>query len=237
MTTPFSPPADYARVKVVASFEELVSTPLADGVNALCWPRRLVGDFDEIAARVGPLDEITSLDEADLLALDLGPDGRAARAVLIEDLRRLRDAGLAPNLDLIPAYPKDDYAGPVPVDVYSFHADSAPVPADTFLCSYTVAASEGLRNEEARRRVDVPETRAELLRLHGGVDDAEFRAFLNENCFDLHYVPVAGARPFDFGLGNLWRIATEWPGNPVPPCVHRAPATEPGRPPRLLLIS
>ena len=124
----------------------------------------------------------------------------------------------------------------MPVDVYSFHADSAPVPADTYLCSYTVAASEGLRNEDALRRVDVPETRAALLALHGGADDAGFLAYLGENCFDLHYVPVAGARPFSFGLGHLWRIATEWPGNPVPPCVHRAPATAAGQPPRLLLI-
>ena len=45
------------------------------------------------------------------------------------------------------------------------------------------------------------------------------------------------AEPFSFGLGNLWRIAVEYPDSPVPPCVHRAPATIPGRPPRLLLIS
>ncbi len=40
-----------------------------------------------------------------------------------------------------------------------------------------------------------------------------------------------------FGLGNLWRIAVDYPGSPVPPCIHRAPITRPGRPPRLLLIS
>ena len=27
------------------------------------------------------------------------------------------------------------------------------------------------------------------------------------------------------------------PGSPVPPCIHRAPETHPGDPPRLLLIS
>ena len=36
---------------------------------------------------------------------------------------------------------------------------------------------------------------------------------------------------------NLWRIATDHPGCPVPPCIHRAPATLPGASPRLLLIS
>jgi hypothetical protein len=46
-----------------------------------------------------------------------------------------------------------------------------------------------------------------------------------------------GAQPFSFGLGHVWRIACEHPGSPVPPCIHRAPETAPGQPPRLLLIS
>jgi hypothetical protein len=29
----------------------------------------------------------------------------------------------------------------------------------------------------------------------------------------------------------------EYDGSPVPPCIHRAPDTRPGDPPRLLLIS
>jgi len=61
--------------------------------------------------------------------------------------------------------------------------------------------------------------------------------YLNENFYDLHYAPVEGAQPFSFGLGNFWRIATEYPGSPVPPCIHRAPPDAPGRAPRLLLIS
>lgn len=125
----------------------------------------------------------------------------------------------------------------MPTDVYSFHADSATVEADTYLCSYHQSASEGLRNDEARRRVDIPETRAELLQLFGGVDDGDFLEYLAENCFDLHYAPTPEARPFSFGLGNLWRIAVDYPDSPVPPCVHRAPETRPGQSPRLLLIS
>jgi hypothetical protein len=80
-------------------------------------------------------------------------------------------------------------------------------------------------------------TRAELLSAFGGDDGPDFRAFLTDHCYDLHYAPAAGARPFSFGHGNLWRIATDYPGSPVPPCVHRAPDTQPGDPPRLLLIS
>jgi hypothetical protein len=85
--------------------------------------------------------------------------------------------------------------------------------------------------------VDVPELRAELRQLYGGGNDDGFREFLNENFLDLHYKPLPHALPFSFGLGHLWRIATLYPGNPVPPCIHRAPATLPGQPPRLLLIS
>jgi hypothetical protein len=166
---------------------------------------------------------------------------------MLEDLRLLRDRSLAPELNCIHAYPRDDTDGPVPTDVFSFHADSAPVEADTYLCTYFGPASEGLRNDEALRRVDVPATRAELLKAFGGEDDADFREHLSENCYDLHYAPIAGAQPFSFGLGNLWRIAIEYtgPGSPchssperrrVPPCVHRAPETASGEA-RLLLIS
>ena len=83
----------------------------------------------------------------------------------------------------------------------------------------------------------LPQTRAELLRLYGGPDDARFAAWLAEQCYDLHYAALPHARPYSFGFGNLWRIATKCPGSPVLPCIHRAPATRPGRPPRLLLIS
>ena len=236
-TPPFAPPSDVACIKVVGSFEELVSTPFADGVNALCWPRTLAGNFQEIVDQLGGVEEITSLDEDDLRALDLSEAGRAARDILIEDLRRLRDRDLAPELNCIPAYPRDEEQGLVPTDVYSFHADSANVIADTFLCSYTVASSEGLRPEDAVRCANIPETRAALLKQYGGADDDGFKVFLNENFFDLHYDALPGAQPYSFGLGNLWRIATACPGSPVPPCVHRAPTTQPGRPPRLLLIS
>ena len=234
---PFSLPADYARIKVVKSFDELVTTPFGDGINALCWQRTLPGDFCEVSEQLGDSEGITTLDEARLRGLALSPAGRVAAEILTEDLRRLHEHGLAPVLNCIHAYPRDEDPAVVATDVYSFHADSAPVAADTYLCSYTEAPSEGLRNEEAQRRVDHPETRAELLKVFGGEDGENFREFLNENCYDLHYAASPQARPFSFGLGNFWRIAIDYPGSPVPPCVHRAPETIAGRPPRLLLIS
>ena len=230
-------PPDYPRIQRVNSFEELVTTPFANGVNAFCWPRTLPGDFSEVVELLGGGEGIVTLDDTRLLALPVSAAGRVAVDILLADQRRLREHDLDPVLNSIHGYPRDEDAGPVSTDVFSFHADSATVAADTWLCTYHGAASEGLRNDEAQRRVDLPATRAELLRQFGGEDNEEFREYLKENCYDLHYAPVPLARPFSFGLGNLWRIATDYPGCPVPPCIHRAPATLPGHPPRLLLIS
>lgn len=235
-TPPYTPPAGYARVKVVGSFNELISTPFAHGVNALCWPRVLAGDFAEVIGRLGAGDAIVKLDEARLRSLAVSAAGRMAIEAMLVDLRRLRERGLAPELNCIHGYPRDNDAEVVPVHVFSFHADSAPVASETWLCTYHSSPSEGLRNEDALRRIDVPETRAALLQVYGGADDAGFKEFLKDNCYDLHYAAAPGAQPFSFGLGHLWRIAVDYPSSPVPPCVHRAPDTIPGEP-RLLLIS
>jgi hypothetical protein len=230
-------PPGYARIKLVDSFHELVTTAFADGVNALCWRRTLPGDFAEVVERLAVDEGITSLDDSRLDCLSVSAGGRAAIDVLLEDQRVLRAHHRAPVLNCIRDYPRDENPGPVSTDVFSFHADSAPVETDTWLCTYHGPASEVLRNDEAQRRVDISGTRAELLKCFGGKDDDDFREYLSDNCYDLHYAAVARARPFSFGVGNLWRIAVDWPGSPVPPCIHRAPKTRPGQPPRLLLIS
>jgi hypothetical protein len=227
---------DYDRIQRVQSFQELATTPFTHGVNALCWPRPLIGDFAEIVQRLGAGEGIVTLDEARLLALPVSPAGAAAVATMLEDLRRLRALDRDPVLNCIYAYPHDEAAAAVATDVFSFHADSAPVAADTWLCTYHGAPSEGLRNEDAVRRVTVPETRTQLLAEYGGTDDDDFQEYLKENCYDLHYAPLPHAQPYSFGLGHLWRIAVDYPSSPVLPCIHRAPATVPGQP-RLLLIS
>ena len=230
-------PPGYARIKMVNSFDELVATRFGAGVNALCWKRTLPGDFGEVVKHLIVGAGITAIDEARLASLAVSAAGGEAIDVLLEDQRLLRHHERDPVLNCIDGYPADDDPGPVSTDVFSFHADSAPVEADTWLCTYHGPASECLRNDEAQRHVDIPETRAELLRRFGGEDGDDFREYLREHCYDLHYAAVPDARPFSFGLGNLWRIAVDYPGSPVPPCLHRAPKTLPGQPPRLLLIS
>jgi hypothetical protein len=223
-------------IRLVSSFAELVAARFTNGVNALCWERTLPGDFSELVARVGDADEpIVVLDEARLRQLPVSAAGRAAAEAILNDLRLLREQDRDPVLNCIYGYPRDEEAGPLPTDVFSYHADSAPVEADTWLCTYHGSPSEGLPNADVIRRVDDPATRAELLRQYGGDDDDDFRDYLHEHCYDLHYAPRPDARPYSFGIGHLWRIAVDWPGSPVPPCVHRAPATIPGQP-RLLVI-
>lgn len=217
-------------------FNELISATFGGGVNAICWPRALSGDFAEVLTQLKPGPGITTLEEEQLLALPLSAAGRMAVEVMLKDQRLLREHGLDPVLDCVNGYLPVEDPGPLRTDVCSFHADSATVPADTWLCTYHGASSEILRHEEAVRRVDMPATRAELLRHYGGADDAGFAEYLNDHYFDLHYAPLRSAKPFSLGVGNLWRIALEYPGCPVPPCIHRAPDPVPGQP-RLLLIS
>jgi len=221
----------------VDSFDELMSAQFSERVNAFCWRRDLRGDFDVFARAVETKGEIVSLEDEELLGLPLSLEGSNARSILLRDLKLLREAGLSPSLELVPAYDKSGLTDCVPLDVYDFHADSATVPIDTFLCSYTVAASQGVSNRFVERYTDDPKIRAKLLEQFGGQDDEAFSTYLREHFYDLHYRARPSAKPIDFGLGNLWRIATQYPGSPVAPCIHRAPTPLVGQPPRLLLIS
>lgn len=230
-------PPEHPRIKRVNTIQELVTTPFANGVNALCWLRTLPGDFNEVVEQLKAGEGITALGEDGLNSLKVNAAGRTAIDMMLADLGLLRALGRDPVLNCVNGYPRDEDPGPVATDVFSFHVDRAPVEADTWLCTYHGAASQGLGNDEALRRADVPATRAELLRQFGGADNGDFRAYLNDNCYDLHYIPVPGGQPWSFGMFNLWRIAVDWPGSPVPPCIHRAPETKPGDPVRLLLIS
>ncbi len=235
--TAFTVPPGYNRIIVVRSLNELADTPFTDGVNALCWPRALPGDFHAVVEGLGPGEGIITVDESCLAHLALSDAGKTARDALLADQQMLRACGLQPNLDCVHGSLREEPEGLFHTDVHSWHIDTATVPADTYLCTYAGATSEGLRNDEAQRKVDVPKTRAELLRLYGGSDDAGFLEYLADSFYDLHYAALPQARPFSFGIGNLWRIAIGHPGSLVPPCVHRAPLTLPGQPTRLLLIS
>lgn len=228
------PGRDVASVQVVSTFEGLLA-PFSTSINARCFERSLPGDFEGLARVFAPRAEA----EGGLLVLTAamlrevrGLDPLAV-ATLTDDLARLEALGRAPQLNVVLRYPRDPSGLAFPVDVYSFHADRAPVEADTFLCTYAGAASEGLEFADAERLVDDPALRA-ALRQHFGRAEG-FDEFLERESFDLHFRPRAGAAPFTFGPGHLWRIAVSSPGSAYPPCIHRAPE-ELGTP-RLMLIA
>lgn len=222
------------QIQYVASFDTLVSRPFDGAMNAVCWSRQLGGDFGEIVRKVVQSGNITVLEEADLLALDLSEQGRLAREVLLGDMQLLTDHGAAPVLNLIRYYDRDDAVPFFPTDVYSWHVDRAPIPTATFLCTYYGAASEILPNVQAEQKILVPEIRAELWQLYGGEEEG-FEDWLSEHFYDLHYHARPDAQPVNLGLGNLWRLAVDCEGSGVLPCVHRAPVEADGRV-RLLLI-
>ena len=221
-------------IPCVTNFEDLVSTSFRGAINAICWRRTLAGDFAEIVNKIALNENIAVLDEDELRAMQLSEQGQLAREILLLDLKLLTAYGAAPTLNLIRYYDRDDGCPFFPTDVYSFHVDRSPVPADTFLCTYYGEPSEILPNAEAEQKVLVPEIREELKKIYGGAAEG-FESFLTEHFFDLHYQALPGAQPISLGNGNLWRLAIDHPASPVLPCVHRAPTEQPGQS-RLLLI-
>ncbi|WP_343633646.1 hypothetical protein [Fluviicola sp.] len=222
------------QIRYVSSFQELISEPFRGEVNAIGWMRQLAGDFSEIVDKIELTGNITEVDPEELLELTLSEDGQLARSILLNDLEVLKAHGAAPVLNIISQYDKDEDFPFFPTDVYSFHADRSPIPTSTFLCTYQGDASEIVPNAQATQKIQIPEIRNELRKLYDG-KEAGFEEFLTENFFDLHYQAAPDARIINLGVGNIWKLAVDHPGNPVLPCIHRAPHEHSGQK-RLLLI-
>ena len=88
--TAFTLPPGNPRLKVVGSFHALVRTPFADGINALCWPRALPGDFREVVEALGIGEGIVTVDDSCLHRLALSDAGKMARDLLLADQQMLR---------------------------------------------------------------------------------------------------------------------------------------------------
>ena len=222
------------RIHYVTNFQDLVSTPFNGEINAICWTRKLTGDFSEIVKKVELRGNITEIEQVELSELQLSAQGQLAREILLNDLKILKAHGASPILNVINHYDRDDTYSFFPTDVYSFHVDRSPIPTDTFLCTYYGESSEILPNSQGIQKVLIPEIREELKKLYHGADEG-FESFLSEHFFDLHYQAEPGAQPINLGIGNLWRLAIDHPESKVPPCLHRAPKEKPGQN-RLLLI-
>ena len=86
------PPAEN-QVHNVTNFQDLVSTPFHGEINAICWKRELRGDFSEIITKLEAKENITVLDQEDLLELQLSEEGRLARIGTPLHLFRLARCG------------------------------------------------------------------------------------------------------------------------------------------------
>lgn len=222
------------QIQYVTSFQDLVSMPFHGERNAICWQRKLSGDFSEIVNKVKLNGNISTLEPEELLALQLTKQGQLAREILLNDLKLLTAHGASPALNLIRCYDRDDAYPFFPTDVYSYHVDRSPMPTDTFLCTYYGEPSEILPNAQAEQKVLVPEIRDELKKIYDGAEEG-FESFLSEYFFDLHYRAKPNAQPINLGLGHLWKLAVDHPESMAIPCVHRAPKEQSGQI-RLLMI-
>ena len=222
------------QIQYVSNFQDLVSTPFQGDVNAICWTRSLSGDFAEIMKKLAPKENMCELEVENLLALALSEEGKLARDILIQDMKLLETHGASPILNIIKCYEREDGDAFFSTDVYSFHVDRSPVPADTFLCTYYGATSDILANADAEQKVLVPEIREALRKIFDGSAE-DFESFLVEHFFDLHYRAKTNAVPINLGVGQLWRLAVDHPESTVLPCIHRAPKEKDGEL-RLLLI-
>jgi len=210
------------QIKFFNNFVEFVKTPFEGKINAHCFDRNLIGNFEEITKKLKLIDDITVITIDHLMELRLSEKGNLAREIIIKDLKLLTDLGASPTLNLLKCYERDDILDFISTDVYSYHVDSSPIATDTYLCTYFGTSSDILPNNMVTQKILIPEIRNKLKEIYTGPEN-EFETFLEEFYFDLHYQPKPNAKPFNLGLGNLWRLAVKNPQQLVPPCIHRAP--------------
>ena len=99
---------EYSQVALVSTFDDLVNTAFSGHTNAICWHRKLEGDFEEIVSKLKLRDNITEVSIAELLSLQLSASGNVAREIILSDLKSLNDIGASPSLNLLKNYERDE---------------------------------------------------------------------------------------------------------------------------------
>ena len=73
------------QIQYVTNFQDFVSTSFHGKINAICWNRKLVGDFSEIVDQLKGKEYLENIDEEELNRLNLSEQGKLARHRLLED--------------------------------------------------------------------------------------------------------------------------------------------------------
>lgn len=108
-------------IQNVSSFEKLMATPFQGYINAMCWNRKLEGDFEEIVNALKCNENRSTVHPQKLMQLQLTEQGQLARAIILNDLKMLEEQGAAPTLNVINNYESDEDNPFFPTDVHSFH--------------------------------------------------------------------------------------------------------------------
>jgi len=222
------------QIQIVNSFEELISKPFQGKVNAIGWIRQSDANFKEIVDQLKLFEDITEITIEDLNALNLSSHGINARNIIIQDFNDFSNTGHSPSLNLLKKYPTDNEFDFISTDVYSFHVDRSPEPTDTILCTYYGASSDIIANENAIKKIEIPEVREKLFQLYDDIS-ITFEEFLVDNYFDMHYECLSKEEIINLGNVHIWRLAVDHPYLEVRPSIHRAPRENPNEL-RLLLI-
>lgn len=67
------------QIGIVSSFTELIHTQFMGSMNALCWQRKVSGDFREVVSKLRPEENITEVSSEDLLNLQLSEQGQCCK--------------------------------------------------------------------------------------------------------------------------------------------------------------
>jgi len=200
-------------IKYVTSLHEFATARFSKKTNAVAYIRP-PRDFDALAVALkeglkmherptAAYAREISINRLKNLMGRLKKDFRPAAQQILDDMTMLQDNGFNSVLSLSTQN--------VQGSALRFHHDDNGRGREKgiALCSYTVAATEGLHPKDAIK--------------------------LRES---VYYKARKGAKPFSFGLNSLWHFALEGGGiKPDSLLVHRAPPCEIDKIPRMVLVA
>ncbi len=208
-------------IQAVDSLRDLFAHQFDPAINAYCYRRTLTPNFNSLAH--GLMANLTerfehhpiadfSYDEVEDLGMSLtNPDDKAALRVITGDIGAViklhRPGHVRIRMRIVHPWAVDN---PTTGELEKFHTDGTESDAyfDHTLCCYNGPTTEYIDSEDALNTVNA-----------SGVYETKPNATIKQ-----------------FGVGNMWRIATMNKDALTKPFIHRAPRIIAPASPRLLLL-